>query len=213
MRAALARKKTAPPEPADKRKLILRAATAVFAERGFHKTRVSDIAKKAGVAYGLIYHYFDSKDAVLDAVFDESWAVFLKVLRDIAGDPARNASEKLTAISDLLIGALRLEPALVQVIIGEVSRSDRFVTSGKVSAFEAAFTVIRGLIVEGQRRGELRADIDPQVGAYLFFGALETVCTGFVIGKIKCDTDEEADAIKRTLRRAFLDGLRDKGAS
>jgi len=208
MPTAALKKKAAPSEPADRRKQIFRAAIAVFAERGFHKTRVSDIAKKAGVAYGLIYHYFDSKDAVLNAVFDESWAVFLKVLKDIAGDSSRPTTERLTAMSDLLIGALRLEPALVQVIIGEVSRSDRFVTSGKVEAFEAAFSVVRGLITEGQKRGEIRDDIDAQVCAYLFFGALETVCTGFMIGKIKCETDDDAESIKRTLRRAFLDGMR-----
>ncbi len=206
--SSAARKKAPPVEPADRRKQILRAAIAVFAERGFHKTRVSDIAKRAGVAYGLIYHYFDSKDAVLNSVFEDSWGIFLKVLRDIAADHTKPASERLIAISDLLVGALRMEPALVQVIIQEVSRSDRFGTPGKVDAFAAALGVVEQLIREGQAQHELRADLDAQVGAYLFFGALETVCTGFMLGKIACATDQDADNIKHTLRRTFLEGLR-----
>lgn len=203
-----ARKKAAPIEPADRRKQILRAAVAVFAERGFHKTRVSDIAKRAGVAYGLIYHYFDSKDAVLNSVFEDSWGIFVKVLRDIAADTTRSVSDRLTAVSDLLVGALRLEPALVQVIIQEVSRSDRFGTAGKVDAFVAALGVVEQLIREGQASSELRADLDARVGAYAFFGALETVCTGFMMGTIACATDQDADNIKHTLRRTFIEGMR-----
>ncbi|MEM7677555.1 MAG: helix-turn-helix domain-containing protein, partial [Myxococcota bacterium] len=73
------RKATSAEVAADRRKQILKAAVEVFADRGFHRTRVSDIAKRAGVAYGLIYHYFDSKDHVLNCVFEENWAVFIKV--------------------------------------------------------------------------------------------------------------------------------------
>jgi AcrR family transcriptional regulator len=73
---AAPQKKTQADVAADRKKQILAAAVEVFAERGFHRTRVSDIAKRAGVAYGLIYHYFDSKDAVLNAVFEENWNVF-----------------------------------------------------------------------------------------------------------------------------------------
>jgi hypothetical protein len=113
----------------------------------------------------------------------------------------------LVAISDLLVGALRLEPALVQVIIQEVSRSDRFGTPGKVDAFGAALDVVEDIIRAGQARGELRR-LDPRVGAYLFFGALEAMCTGFMLGKISCATDADAEHIKETVRRTFLDGLR-----
>ena len=205
--AGQAAKKKLPPESTDKRKQILRAAVTVFAERGFHRTRVSDIAKEAGVAYGLIYHYFESKDDVLNSVFEENWAVFVKVLRDIASDAVKRAPERLAAISDLLIGALRLEPALVQVIIQEISRSDRFVLPGKVVAFEEAFAVVQGIIEEGQSRGEIRKEVDGYVAAYMFFGALETICTGFTLGKIPCNDDQDAERLKLTVRRTFLDGL------
>ncbi len=209
MRASNARKKVSL-DPADRRKQILRAAIDVFAERGFHKTRISDIAKRAKVAYGLIYHYFDSKEHVLASVFEENWAVFVKVLKDISVDGHKGSAEKLGAVSDLLIGALRHEPALIQVIIQEISRSDRIGLAGKVDAFEEAFKIVRAIIHEGQKKGELARDLDAQVGTYLFFGALETVCTGFMLKKFTVKNEAEAEALKKSVRRALLDGMRER---
>ena len=73
----------------DKRRLILDAAVRVFAREGFHTCRVSDIADEAGVAYGLVYHYFKSKDQVLDTLFLERWDVLLEAIRetDAPGHP------------------------------------------------------------------------------------------------------------------------------
>ena len=136
--------------PADRRKQILRAAVEAFAERGFQRTRVSDIAKRAGVAYGLIYHYFENKDHVLDSVFTENWAIFVKVLGDIEQDTEAPADARLAQVAELLIDALRIEPALIQVIIQEISRSDRFVQPTKFDAFQAAFTLVQRIIEQGQ---------------------------------------------------------------
>ncbi|PZS09724.1 MAG: TetR/AcrR family transcriptional regulator, partial [Solirubrobacterales bacterium] len=56
-----------PPTAAtDKRRVILDAAVRVFARQGFHTCRVADIADEAGVAYGLVYHYFSAKEEILD---------------------------------------------------------------------------------------------------------------------------------------------------
>src|SRR3954468_17969178 len=68
---------------ADKRRIILDAAVRVFARQGFNGCRVSDIADEAGVAYGLVYHYFRSKDEVLDTLFLERWNVLLEVIREL----------------------------------------------------------------------------------------------------------------------------------
>jgi AcrR family transcriptional regulator len=193
---------------ADRRKQILRAAVEVFAERGFHRTRVSDIAKRAGVAYGLIYHYFESKDDVLNRVFEENWAVFLKVLRDLAHNPELDAVEKLRAIGALLIDALQVAPATIQVIIQEVSRSDRFVHPQKVAAFNDAFAVVQAIIEDGQRAQRISRAIDPNVGAYIFFGSLETICTGFMLGTIACGTVEEAARVKETFEHIVLAGMK-----
>src|SRR5215210_2753178 len=68
--------------PVDKRRVILDAAVRVFARQGFHTCRVSDIADEAKVAYGLVYHYFQSKDQILSTLFLERWEILLAAIRE-----------------------------------------------------------------------------------------------------------------------------------
>jgi hypothetical protein len=82
------------------------------------------------------------------------------------------------------------------------------VQAKKLSAFQDAFAVVHAIIVSGQAAGELKRTIDPQVGAYIFFGALETICTGFMVKSIPCSTDADADVVKRTVKEIILEGLK-----
>ena len=108
---------------ADKRRLILDAAVRVFARQGFHTCRVSDIADEAGVAYGLVYHYFRSKDEVLDTLFLERWNVLLEV--DPRGRRPRDARRATScyAIASFIVDSYRHDPDLMKVIIVEVTRA------------------------------------------------------------------------------------------
>src|SRR5690606_21824756 len=107
---------------AEKRRLILDAAVRVFARQGFHTCRVSDIADEAGVAYGLVYHYFRSKDEVLDTLFLERWNVMLEAIREVDAQPLP-AREKLEAIASFIVESYRHDPELMKVIIVEVTRA------------------------------------------------------------------------------------------
>lgn len=188
----------------DRREEILAAAVEVFAERGFHRTRVSDIAKKAGVAYGLIYHYFDSKQAVLDCIFRDNWGILVRVLQDLNADDSSTAGQKLSAVSDALVDGLAVAPKVIQVILHEIARSERF---GQETAFKEAFIHLEAILREGQERGEITTEIDPRIAAYTYFGALEATCTGFTLGAVDCSTPEAVARLKATLRHAVLSGL------
>ena len=63
--------------------MILDAAMRVFARQGFHHCRVSDVADEAGVAYGLVYHYFNSKEEILNTLFLERWQIMLDAIAEI----------------------------------------------------------------------------------------------------------------------------------
>ena len=106
--------------PVDKRRQILDAAIRVFARQGFHATRVSDIADEAGVAYGLVYHYFKSKDQVLNELFVERWSLLLAAIEETdRGDgPPR---EKLAAVASFIVDSYVHDPELMKVIIVEVN--------------------------------------------------------------------------------------------
>jgi len=76
----------------DKRDAILQAALEAFAEYGFHGAPTSLIARKANVGVGTIYRYFDTKDDLIEAIFQESNAAFLHVIREHY-DPHRPVRE------------------------------------------------------------------------------------------------------------------------
>ena len=107
----------------DKRRLILDAAIHVFARKGFHSCRVSDVADEAGVAYGLVYHYFQSKEEILDTLFSERWQIMLDAIAEVDKQQEIPARDKLYLVASFIIDSYRHEPDLMKVIIVEVTRA------------------------------------------------------------------------------------------
>ncbi len=106
----------------EKRRLILRAAITVFARSGYHTSRVSDVATEAGVAYGLVYHYFGSKEDLLRAIFRRTWTRMLEAVEEVERDDAP-AREQIAAVARIVLGAWQADPDLVRVLVREVARS------------------------------------------------------------------------------------------
>jgi TetR/AcrR family transcriptional regulator, fatty acid metabolism regulator protein len=165
----------------EKRRQILRAAIAVFARSGYHGSRVSDVAKEAGVAYGLVYHYFGSKEDLLEAVFRRTWSRMLQAVEEIerSGVPAR---EQLTAVARIVLGAWETDPDLVRVLVKEVTRSPQL--GREVEEIEHAFEALERIVRAGQESGDLRADVDPRIAASILYGALEDVLTSWVFERM-----------------------------
>jgi AcrR family transcriptional regulator len=168
-----------PEAAADKRRLILDAAVRVFARRGFNGCRVSDIADEAGVAYGLVYHYFRSKDEVLDTLFLERWNVLLDVIRDLdAGDsPPR---EKLHAITSFIVDSYRHDPELMKVIIVEVTRAANSFGRTHLAKIREAYELIAAIVERAQADGTFKTTVTPEFAAMAFYGAIEQVLTGWI---------------------------------
>ena len=176
---------------AEKRRLILDAAVRVFARQGFNQCRVSDIADEAGVAYGLVYHYFRSKDEVLDTLFLERWDVLLDVIRDLDGRdlPAR---EKLHAIASFIIDSYRHDPDLMKVIIVEVTRAANSFGATHLDRIQQAYALIAQITEKAQADGEFKDAVTPQFAAMAFYGAIEQVLTGWIFDVLPgAETDQE----------------------
>src|SRR5437764_3643469 len=139
----------------DKRRQILDAAVRVFSRRGFHACRVSDIADEAGVAYGLVYHYFASKDEVLDTLFLERWEVMLELIREVDAEPLP-VRDKLGAIASFIIDSYRHDPDLMKVIIVEVTRAANSFGDTHIDTIREAYELIAGSVQEAQRDGYLK---------------------------------------------------------
>ncbi len=181
----------------------------VFARDGYHTSRVSDIAEEAGVAHGLLYHYFPSKAEVLATVFRENWGQLLARFHAVeaSGEPA---GEKLRGIAKILLRTWRNDPALVTVMVREVARSQHLL--GQVDDIGEAFLTIQRVIEAGQRAGELRRDVDPRLASWIFYGGLEEILTGWVLATLP-DGDEEVARAERTVVDVVCGGLAARDAA
>jgi AcrR family transcriptional regulator len=195
-----------PKAPAvDKRRQILDAAIRVFARQGFHSTRVSDIADEAGVAYGLVYHYFRSKDEVLNELFSERWSLLLAAIEETDSNGA-NPRAKLQAVAAFIIDSYRHDPELMKVIIVEVTRAANSFGRTHLPEIRRAYESIAKIVADGQAEGAFRRDIDPTFASMSFYGAIEQLLSGWIFEVIpasETDFDQAKDLVVATI----CDGL------
>jgi TetR/AcrR family transcriptional regulator, fatty acid metabolism regulator protein len=187
----------------EKRRLILAASVRVFARKGYHTSRVGDIAEEAGIAHGLLYHYFASKEEVLETVFRENWSELLEAFRRVA-DSDEPPLQQLEGIAKLLLRSWRNDPDLVRVMVREVARSPHL--QSQVEGIREGFTIIQQVIERGQAEGSFRSGIDPRLASWIFYGGLEEVLTGWVLGQLP-DGDEEVARAERTIIEVVCGGL------
>ena len=195
----------------DRYKAILRAAIEVFAEKGYHRCRISDVARQAGVAYGLVYHYFHDKEALLEAVFEVSWGGFLARVRE-ATEGVSSLEEKVRRIAQVAFEAYRRDPKAVKVILLEIARSPAFEQARRRSELMEVIRLSEQMFVQARAAGELREDLDPLLCAAHLFGAIEMTLTSFVLGVVERRTDQTLERAQLQLTQSFLHGVLASGA-
>jgi len=188
----------------DKRRRLLEAAVRVFARAGYHGSRVGDIAEEAGVAHGLLYHYFSSKEEVLRTIFRENWGELLERFRAVEGSD-EPADDKLEGIAKILLRTWRNDPDLVTVMVREVARSRHL--QEEVGAVREAFAIVQRIVEQGQEEGLFRSELDPRLASWLVYGGLEEILTGWVLGQLP-DEGEAVARAEQTAIQLALGGLR-----
>jgi TetR/AcrR family transcriptional regulator, fatty acid metabolism regulator protein len=176
---------------AEKRRVILAAAVRVFAHKGFHTSRVGDIANEAGVAHGLLYHYFSSKDEVLETIFRENWSVLVERLRAVE-DSGEPASDQLRHVAAILLRTWRHQPDVVRVVVREIARSPEI--QERIGELVKPIDSIRRIIEQGQAGGEFRAELNPRLAAVMFYGAVDEILTAWVLGRMQDDDEAITEA-------------------
>ena len=189
---------------ADKRDRILKAAIRVFAKNGFYATRVSEIAKAAGVADGTIYLYFKNKDDVLITIFEDGIQQLLAILREVATSE-QPFDERITRIIELQLGLLEEQRDLAEVITVNLRQSSSLLKQYAAPLFMEYIDVIAGLVREGQKEGAFRKDINARVVARSLFGALDAILLTWALGEADPASLRKAAAHCANL---FLEGLR-----
>jgi TetR/AcrR family fatty acid metabolism transcriptional regulator len=196
--------------PTEKRRAILDAAIRVFARQGFHAARVSDIAEEAGVAYGLVYHYFDSKEQMLNELFTERWALLLDAIRQ-ADAELDSPRDKLEAAAGFIIESYRHDPELMKVIIVEVTRAANTFGRTHLPEIRQAYDAIAKIVADAQAAGEFRSDVSAEFAAMLFYGAIEQLLTGWIF-EVVPGADEDYERAKGLVVETICGGLEPRAA-
>ena len=191
----------------DRRKTILRAAVEVFARKGYHGCRIADVAREAGVAYGLVYHYFKNKEELLQLVFETGWGGFMSRIRD-AAEASAPLEQKIRRIAQVAFEAYRIDPRGVRVLVLEFARSPSTGEANRRTAFAEVLGVITRMFERARARGELRAGLEPALCAAMLFGSVEMSLTGFVMGLLDPRDSGLLAHAQEQLTSLFLDGAR-----
>jgi AcrR family transcriptional regulator len=193
----------------DKRRQILDAAVRVFARQGFHACRVSDIADEAGVAYGLVYHYFNSKEQVLGELFTERWSLMLAAIEETDSE-AISPREKLDRVAGFIVDSYRHDPDLMKVIIVEVTRAANSFGRTHLAEIRRAYELIADIVRAAQKSGEFRDDVDPAIASMWFYGAIEQLLSGWIFELIPA-RDADFDRARRMVVETLCGGLEKRG--
>ena len=178
----------------DRRDAILRAAIDVFAGRGFFNAQVADVARAAGVAAGTVYLYFRSKDDLLVSIFE-------RTMREAIADgraavaTVRDPVDQLRAAARVHLDRMGRDRSLAIVFQVELRQSTKFMERFSSTLLREYLGLIRNIVVEGQKSGAFRKDLNATLAAKLFFGGLDEMATNWILSRRKYTLASEADAI------------------
>ncbi len=189
-----------------KQGMIIDAALEVFREKGYANARMADIARRAGVSYGLVYHYFGSKEVLFDIIVESWWSdLYAMMEREIgSGDPVH---DKLVHIIEFFLETYGTNPNLMSIFVSEVCRSSVYHTQEGLSRFLKFFSLCEQIMLQGQQAGYLSTEVPPHHLTYIFYGAIETFISVMVLGKEPM-TAKRHDRAKNAILRVFIDGAR-----
>jgi len=186
----------------DKPQQIIEAAVRVFAREGYYNSRVSDIAREAGIAAGTIYLYFKTKDDILVTLFRDKMAEFVGALRKaIAGEP--DAASKVRRLVSLHFSMLEENPDLAEVVQVELRQGQKFFRGASSQEIGAYFALIGSVLDEGVAERRFRSDLPVKVATKMLFGAMDQMATSWVLGKRGYQLVDTADAVAEI----FLQGV------
>jgi TetR/AcrR family fatty acid metabolism transcriptional regulator len=187
----------------DKHRQIIDAAVRVFARNGYYNSRVSDIAREAGIASGTIYLYFKTKDEILVTLFREKMAGWVAFVRsEIAGEA--DAVAKIRRLVALHFSVLEKDPALAEVVQVELRQGHKFFRGASAHEVSAYYELIGSVLEEGQAAGVIRRDLSVKLATKALFGAMDQVATSWVLGKRKYRLSESAEAVATVFLRGVI---------
>jgi TetR/AcrR family transcriptional regulator, fatty acid metabolism regulator protein len=191
----------------EKQSAIFEAALKVIREKGFHRARMADIAQEAGISYGLVYHYYKSKDDLCNDILDQWWLKLYQLLEKI-----KNSDDdfhlKLRGLIIYFLNTYQRKPDLMNIFITQISRSSDNLTKPRLDFFKKFITLTEVILIQGQKKGVLRSDFETLYLTYIFLGALDTFLSVMVLSDQKIKNDAHKERIADTILEVFLNGAK-----
>jgi TetR/AcrR family fatty acid metabolism transcriptional regulator len=198
------------PEPVDqsleKTDLILDAAIKVFSDKGYFGARVSDIAQEAGIAYGLVYHYFKNKEDLLISIYRTRWAQFDQAIRRAMAQKD-DPRDMIRSIVSFLFHSYKNNPRMIEVMVLDITKSARFFNEDNIKRFKDVFELISEIVRQGQQRGIFKKTLDAKLAAYLLYGSMERIMLWWVLEGKRAITDQEVRSATDMVTAILLSGL------
>ena len=182
----------------NREKVIIDAALKVFSTKGYASTRMADIAREADMSYGLVYHYFENKEKLFDAIVEDWWTGFYDELEMLKKSDL-STEEKLVEIIRYILKVYENKPNQISIFVTEVSRGFVYHADSKgKDKFNKLFSLCQDIMSEGQQNGFLRKDIQANYLTYLFLGSIDTFLSVLILGNEK---------ITAARQKRFTDGI------
>lgn len=194
-----------------KRDIILKAAIKVFAEKGYHSSRTIDISNEAGVAYGSLYHYFQSKDDILLSIFRERWQLLLNKVEKIR-ETLTEPGEKILTIIDYIFRSYQNNPAMMKVLIMDVPRHAQFYSPENWVLYNAFFKELENIFREGQERGVYVKNVSPLIASYAIYGAVDTTIRQYVYNPEFNDNEFPLEKAREQIVQILKEGFSERAA-
>ena len=197
-------------QAAARREQILQTALALFAAQGFDATSTRQIAKEAGIAEGLIFHYFPTKASLLTAILEdrlEGRRAFRSELRPLLEEAGgKPATEVLHAVASGWLATLRRDQEIV-VVLFTTAQTDPEVREAWQKLIREGTEMLTGYLAARVRAGELRKDLPLETAATMFVSSLMIF---FLTRRHLPDYEwrEQSKAHARELISVWLDGAR-----
>lgn len=192
-----------------KESAIFEAALKTIKKKGYHNARMSDISKEAGISYGLVYHYFKSKEDLFDAILNRWWDGLFQLMGDISNGED-NVHKKLMQIIYYFLDTYQTNPELVNIFITEISRSTTNLTNTRLGLFKKFISLVEAMITDGQKEEILRTDFKARYLTYIFLGSLETFISAMVLVDQNIKGDAQKERIAQSIFEVFLNGARNQ---
>jgi len=182
----------------------------VFAEKGFHLARISDIAKRAGIADGTIYLYFKNKEDLLLSIFEEKMDLLLTRLGETL-EGIDDPIARIRAFTRFHFEQVHTNRSVAEVLQIELRLSNKFLKEYRPEKLWAYLGVFGQIVREGQQQGIFRPESDPFITSWAFFGAMDELAMQWVLSKnharfpLERAADQVADIFIRGLRKSNIE--------